>query len=104
MSAWYVSDILLGIKVITVGIKAKTERKTRKKASFHRVYSNGEDIDNKAMIKRKQNMLYVFNCYGEKYNGTVNKECSGEQLGLQFYIGWLGKSLIVFEQELEVKN
>ena len=27
LSAWYVSDILLGIKVITVGIKAKTERK-----------------------------------------------------------------------------
>ena len=62
-------------------------RKKRKTASFHRVYSNGEDIDNKATIKRKQNMLYVFNCYGEKYSGTVNKECSGEHLGLQFYIG-----------------
>lgn len=46
------SDILLGTTVITVGIK----RKTRKKASIHRVYPNGEDIDNKATIKKKQNI------------------------------------------------
>lgn len=50
------SDILLGTTVITVGIKTKTKRKTRKKASIHRVYPNGEDIDNKATIKKKQNI------------------------------------------------